>query len=201
MARATLRAIAVVVGVLSVALASPVDAQVPESIIPSPTPDSTPVKKERGGELQPAAPDSLKPPLSPKRAFLTSLLLPGYAQSRLNRPTGSMLYATVEVVAIGMMLKSAQDLRIAKGSRSDSVIVGYTTNNGVAVPTYAPGRYTIDRIKARRTHYEDWIAALIFNHLISAADAYVAANLWDFNANVSVSHGRRTATISARRSF
>ena len=43
-----------------------------------------------------------------------------------------------------------------------------------------------DRIKARRTHYEDWIAAIIFNHLFSGADAYVAANLWDFRTNIGV---------------
>ena len=33
---------------------------------------------------------------------------------------------------------------------------------------------------------EDWIAVIVFNHLFSGADAYVAANLWDFSANIGV---------------
>ena len=33
---------------------------------------------------------------------------------------------------------------------------------------------------------EDWVAAIVFNHLFSGADAYVAANLWDFNAHIGV---------------
>ena len=52
--------------------------------------------------------------------------------------------------------------------------------------TYIASRFIPDRVKARRTHYEDWIAAILFNHLFSGADAYVAANLWDFKANIGV---------------
>jgi hypothetical protein len=176
---------------------SSVSAQVPESIVPLPT--------QQPPARQLPKPDTIvKAPLSPRKAFLTSLLLPGYAQSRLNRPTASMLYAAFEVLAIGMARKSAQDLGEAKRFASDSVVTSYSVdpNTGQPAPaSYAPSRYTTERIEARRTHYEDWIAAIFFNHLISAADAYVAAQLWDFNANVSVNNGQRTATISAHRSF
>jgi len=69
---------------------------------------------------------------------------------------------------------------------------------GLAIPdTYIASRYTDDLIKARRTHYEDWIALLVINHLISGADAYVAANLWDFKANIGVVAAARSATIYA----
>jgi len=151
---------------------------------------------------QPAQPGSAdtthKPPLSPRRAFLTSLLIPGYAQTVLNRDKAAMLFAVVEIGSIGMARKAAQDLAEAKGLAHDSVVATYKIDpntglaeidpkTGLPIPdTYFASRFTPDRIKARRTHYEDWIAAIVFNHLISGADAYVAANLWDFHTNIGV---------------
>jgi hypothetical protein len=58
-------------------------------------------------------------------------------------------------------------------------------------------RYTAERVRARRTQYEDWIAVLVFNHLISGADAFVAAQLWDLPAQVSFRPTPRGATLSA----
>jgi hypothetical protein len=145
-----------------------------------------------------------KPPLSPRRAFLTSLLLPGYAQSRLNRPTASILFAAVEVAAIGMARKSAQDVREAERAPKDSIVASYTFDpvTGIATPSsYTQPRFTPGRVRARHLHYEDWIAVIAFNHIIAAADAYVAANLWDFKANVSMNAATRSATLTASRSF
>ena len=124
-----------------------------------------------------------------------------------------MLFTVIEIAAIGMARKSAQDLADAKGLPQDSVVATYkidpSTGRAVIDPktgqptpdTYILARSTPDLIKARRTHYEDWIAAIIFNHLFSGADAYVAANLWDFRANVGVASGERRATISASVAF
>jgi hypothetical protein len=73
---------------------------------------------------------------------------------------------------------------------------------GQPIPdTYVASRFTADRVRARRTHYEDWIAAIVFNHLISGADAYVAANLWDFGTNVNVTATPRSTTIVATLRF
>jgi len=114
-----------------------------------------------------------------------------------------MLFAVVEVGSIGMARKSAIDLQEAKALRGDSVVATYKIDEntglaqidpktGLPIPdTYIASRFTDDRVKARRTHYEDWIAAIIFNHLFSGADAYVAANLWDFRTNIgAVASGR-----------
>lgn len=140
--------------------------------------------------------DTPKPPLSPRRAFLSSLLLPGYAQTVFGRSKAAMLFAAIEVGSIGMARKSAIDLQEAKTMRGDSVVATYKIDEttgladidpktGLPIPdTYIASRFTDDRVKARRTHYEDWIAAIIFNHLFSGADAYVAANLWDFRTNI-----------------
>ena len=142
-------------------------------------------------------PDSTKPPISPRRAFLSSFILPGYGQDRLDRPKAAMLFSTVEVISLGMAAKAAHDLREAKGASQDSVVSTYRVDpaTGLAaldpktrqpIPaTYIHSRFDADRVKARRVHFEDWIAALFFNHLFAAADAYVAANLWDFHANVA----------------
>jgi len=156
-----------------------------------------------GVGAQPRADTVPRPPLSPRRAFLTSLLLPGYAQTVFGRNKAAMLFAVVEVGSIGMARKSAIDLQEAKALRGDSVVATYKIDEntglaqidpktGLPIPdTYIASRFTDDRVKARRTHYEDWIAAIIFNHLFSGADAYVAANLWDFRTNIgAVASGR-----------
>jgi hypothetical protein len=120
-----------------------------------------------------------------------------------------MLFTVVEIGAIGMARKAALDLAEAKGMPQDSVVATYqidpTTGKAVIDPktglpipeTWETSRYTQDRVKARRTHYEDWIAAIVFNHLFSGADAYVAANLWDFRTNIGVVATPRSAGIHA----
>jgi len=118
-----------------------------------------------------------------------------------------MLFGVVEIAAIGMARKSAYALAEAKQLVRDSVVATYEIdpvtgrvvldpNTGQPVPaTFTPSRFTPDRVRARRTHYEDWIAVIVFNHLIAGADAYVAANLWDFEGNVSVAATPRSMGI------
>ena len=167
-----------------------------------------------GQRPPPTQPDTTrKPPMTPRRAFLTSLVLPGYAQTVFGRDRAAMLFAVIEIGSLGMARKAAQDLAEAKGLPRDSVVATYkidpTTGvavidpkTGLPVPdTYIASRFTDDRIKARRTHYEDWIAAIVFNHLFSGADAYVAANLWDFKANIGVVAAPRGAGVRATLAF
>ena len=154
-----------------------------------------------------------QPPLSPRRAFITSLLLPGYAQTVFGRSKAAMLFAAIEVGSIGMARKSAIDLQEAKALNRDSVVASYKIDpetgiaqidpkTGLPIPdTYIASRFTDDRVKARRTHYEDWIAAIIFNHLFSGADAYVAANLWDFRTNIGAVARARGGVIYASVSW
>jgi hypothetical protein len=148
--------------------------------------------------------DSLKlPPISPRRAMVYSLLLPGYSQARLKRPTASIMFAVGEILAIGMARKAALDLREARSTRGDSIPTAFTadTVTGVITATdYVQNRLAA-RIGARRTHYEDWLAAIVFNHIISAVDAYVAANLWDFKANVAVTPTGNGASLGASLDF
>ncbi|MGI9091315.1 MAG: hypothetical protein ACR2GG_09450 [Gemmatimonadaceae bacterium] len=148
--------------------------------------------------------DSLKrPPIAPRRALVYSLLLPGYSQARLNRPTASVVFAAAEVLFIGMARKSSLDLREAKAAKRDSVATSFTVDpvTGAVTPTAYVRSPLVARLGARHTHYEDWIAAVIFNHIIAGADAYVAANLWDFKANVALDPSTHSATLGGSVAF
>jgi len=54
--------------------------------------DSTRVGARHKPPPRTPAPDTVKPPISPKRAFLYSLVVPGYGQSVLNRPIAGSLF-------------------------------------------------------------------------------------------------------------
>jgi hypothetical protein len=139
--------------------------------------------------------DTLAPPITSRRAFLYSLAIPGLAQSKLDRSTAGAFYFTVEAIAIAMAVKSANDLRIARKYSREAIIGGYQVDgngapllrDGVPVPDdTVRNRHAGDRVKARRTHFEDWITAIVFTHLFSAADAFVSAQLWDLPARVEM---------------
>ncbi len=168
-----------------VAMAGVVEAQ----RVPLPPPPDT-VKRDTvvprpARRIPNSIPDSLlRPPITPKAAFLHSLLVPGWGQSALRRTTAATIFASAELGMIYMVGKSRADLRSAKAlQRADSLTVGDPSRGEpvTKVPSVDPRL-----INARRLHLEDWIAAWIFNHLLAGADAYVAANLWDLPARVSI---------------
>ena len=152
----------------------------------------------------------LVPPISPRRAFLTSLLVPGLGQEQLRRPRARTLFALVELASAFMIVKSAEDLQDAKEACS-AEFCGF---DGPALPRIGPDGFRFEtrpiegpdliaaRVRARRTHLEDWIALMVFNHLLAGADAYVAAHLWDLPAQVSTSQSMpRTIGVGIRRTL
>lgn len=165
----------------------------------------------RAGVSAPAAP---LPPAtrvegpSPRRAFLTSLLLPGSMQLKMDRQKAAAIFLLAEGGTVGMSLKSWNDLSKAKAARRDTVGTPVLNPDGTPqtdpetgqpVIEYSPRNKNLaDRVRARRAHLEDWIAVVVFNHLFAGADAYVAANLADFDANVEVSSGERRMGLRAR---
>jgi hypothetical protein len=106
------------------------------------------------------------------------------------------MFFGAEVTWIALATKSAFDLRYARAHQRDSLVATYGFNPdgsvkvdslGRLVPaTLAPNRYATDRVAARRKHLEDYFALLIANHLLSGAEAFVAAQLWDLPAHVSI---------------
>jgi len=165
--------------------------------------------RQQGGQQPRAARDSLQPPVSPGRAFFLSLALPGLGQSRLNRPTAGGVYFMAEAVWLAMLVKAGHDLRVAKAHAKDVIVDTYQVDPNTGAPLIRDGKYVPkdtlrsrydepagqsptgdqqqrSRVKARRLHFEDWIAMLAFNHLFSAADAFVSSQLWDLPAQVEL---------------
>jgi hypothetical protein len=133
------------------------------------------------------------PPISPKRALLQSLLIPGWGQASLDRNTAGGLFVALEVTSIAMLVQSKKQLSIAREAARDSVL-DPATGTYVANPLAA-------RIRPRKRAVEDWTALLIFSHLIAAADAFVAAHLWDVPIEVQGHEGTRSASISTSIPF
>jgi hypothetical protein len=153
-----------------------------------------------------------RPPISPGRAFLASALVPGFAQAKLNRSTG-LLFVTVEAIGLTMYLKARHDLSLARKVARDSTPLSYLLDPVTGLPqrdeetgdlivaTWSPSRYPPGRISARRTHTEDWVAVLVFNHLFAAIDGYVAAQLWELPTQLELRALPRGLTIRARLSW
>ena len=190
--------------------ASSVAAQSADSARAGVRPASDSASGRAATARQPArvARDSLAPPVSPGRFFL-SLALPGLGQSRLNRPTAGGVYFMAEAIWLAMLVKAGHDLRVAKAHARDVVVDTYQVDPATGAPVIVGGKYAPkdtlrsryadpigqsasgdqqqrSRVKARRLHFEDWIAMLAFNHLFSAADAFVSSQLWDLPAQVEV---------------
>jgi hypothetical protein len=140
----------------------------------------------------------IKPPLSPRRAFLYSLAAPGLAQSRLGRPVAGAIFVFTESIAIAMLRESAAELRQARSFRTDSLVsIGNDPITGQ--PITHRSSYTDELINVRKSHVEDWIAFLIANHLFAGADAYVAAHLWDLPAQIKVTQQPNGTSVIAAR--
>jgi hypothetical protein len=134
-----------------------------------------------------------QPPISPRRALLQSMLIPGWGQASLDRNTAGGLFVALEVTSIAMLVQSKKQLSIAREAASDSVF-DPGTGGYVANPLAA-------RVRPRKRAVEDWTALLIFSHLIAAADAFVAAHLWDVPIQVQGHEGTRSASISTSIPF
>ena len=130
----------------------------------------------------------LRPPISPRRALVSSLLVPGLGQGRLQRPTAAAFFVAIELTAITMARKSGASMRAARALRTDTLPQSFPVDT-LGVPQRPTDVRTPDAIdelvRARRLHREDWFAVLAFNHLIAGAEAYVSANLWDLPAQIS----------------
>ena len=93
--------------------------------------------------------------IRPMGAFLRSLVLPGWGQAVTGRRVTGALFTTWEGVTVMMTLKAQSEVHYLKESRSSNV-------------------------GAKRQEVQDWIVLWVFNHLFSAAEAFVSAHLQDF---------------------
>lgn len=143
--------------------------------------------------------DSLRSPITPRRAFLYSFLVPGAGQAKLDRGYAGAMFFLIEVSAITLARRSAEDLRIARRFAGDSIPLRYTVdpitgapaldaNGDPQVAAWRLPRYDGAYVRTRKLHYEDWLAVVAFNHLFAGADAFVAAQLWDLPGKIGLRH-------------
>jgi hypothetical protein len=166
----------------------------------------TPLVATAQAPAAPVAITAATTPVKPGRAFFQSLLVPGLAQAKLDRPAGIIFVAT-ELLALTMYAKSTYDYRTARAFSRDSTPLRYTIDPTTGLPAtdpesgapvvaaWAASRYTEGLVRARRAHVEDWAALLIFNHLIAGADAFVAAQLWDLPGKVDFRIAPRVSRV------
>jgi len=143
------------------------------------------------------------PPITPRRAFIYSAILPGLGQSRLDRGSSGALFAAVELAAVVMVRRSGADLREARRYRTDTLPTNFNVGpGGTLTPVErVVGRYDADLVRTRRLHVEDWLAALAFNHLFAGADAFVAAQLWDIPVRLTATPTQFGPTFVASLRF
>lgn len=104
-----------------------------------------------------AAPRADLRPVTPMGAFFRSLLVPGWAQAKLDRRLTASLFMAWEGIALGMTLKAGVELGHLEAEGTDSL-----------------------RIEAKKREQQDWIALLAFNHLFAGLEGFVGSHLWDF---------------------
>ena len=144
------------------------------------------IPREPIRSLATVPPDSLHPPISARRAFFYSFLVPGSAQSILGRHKAAAAFMLVEAICIAMIRESGADVHEARRAANDTIIVSYVDANGNPGITTAPPRFGDAEIHTREAHVEDWAALLVGNHLFAGADAFVASHLWDVPIHVGM---------------
>lgn len=182
------RAALVLAGALAAAVAVPARAQVtpplPDTLRPPPqaAPPAAPADTVR-----PLARDTARPArvvrdtaaadtlggLSPKGAFLRSLVLPGWGQSELGSTNRGSIYFALEAASLWMLYTSNRKLDEAEQREAYLKVTGQI-----------PEDRTTGLVRSRRAQREDWITLSIFWLFFSGADAFVDAHLRDFNAHV-----------------
>jgi hypothetical protein len=156
-------------------------AQEPDTV---PLPAAPPPAQE---VVQPPAPslveaaaavaaDTLPPGyVSPRTAFVRSLVLPGWGQSSLGAPGRGGIYFALEAGSLWMTYKSHRKLREAEREQAVLRELGQLPRN-----------QRTPLVRDRRAQREDWITLSVFFLFFSGADAFVAAHLQDFEERVEV---------------
>lgn len=156
-------------------------AQEPDTV---PLPAAPPPVQE---VVEPAAPslvdavaavatDTLPPGyVSPRTAFVRSLVLPGWGQSSLGAPGRGGIYFALEAGSLWMTYKSHRKLREAEREQTVLRELGQL-----------PLNQRTPLVRDRRAQREDWITLSVFFLFFSGADAFVAAHLQDFEERVEV---------------
>jgi hypothetical protein len=162
----------------ALALAGPLAAQDSTITSPDTTLADTVAAPVAGDSVAPGAavPDSLiRRPVRPFGALWRSLLLPGWGQLKVGRKVTAGLFVITEGITVGMSIKAHNDVRALRRAGADSAAIAA-------------------KVRTR----EDWYVLLAVNHLLAGLEAFIAAHLMDFPAELRVERapGRVNAGVA-----
>ncbi len=99
--------------------------------------------------------------IPPLGALARSLVVPGWGQASVGRPVRGAFYFAAQAGSLFMVIKSQQKLEAARRA-------------------VAAGRADSSLVESRVSQREDWIVLSVFWAVLSGVDAWVSANLSDF---------------------
>jgi len=102
------------------------------------------------------------PPVTPLGALARSMVIPGWGQVEVGRPSRGAIYFAAEAASLYMVFKTQARLSAAK--RTDP-----------------PDEGLVD---SRTRQRENWIVLSVFIAFVSGLDAWVSANFWDFEPRI-----------------
>lgn len=123
--------------------------------------------------IRPLEPDSAR--LSARGALIRSLVLPGWGQSYVGAPGRGALYFALEAGSLWMTYRTwtaLSDARELESWMRDTGRLAEDEDFGL--------------VESREEQREDWIALSLFWILAAGADAYVSAQLADFDEHLGV---------------
>jgi hypothetical protein len=115
------------------------------------------------------------PGVSAVGAFARSVVLPGWGQAYVGSPGRGAVYFAMEAGTAWMTYKTWRQLEEARD------VQGWMRDSGLLLQTEK-----LDLVDAREQQFEDWVTLSIFVLLFSGIDAFVTAQLADFDEHVGV---------------
>lgn len=176
--------------VLSAALTAPAHGQVPDVALDTVTAVADTIPAE--GPV-------------PRNAFIRAMLVPGLGHAYIDAPRRGGIYFAIQTASWYMLLKTAAKLNDAREIEqrfvrfgTDSLRAEMAADTALARQLADPVRFqqALDNhpglegarslVDSRRRHRQDWIVYTLFFTFAAAVDAYVAAHLTDFPADITV---------------
>ncbi len=143
--------------------------------------------------------------ISPAKAFLRSLLVPGWGEASAHSYVRGGIFFAIETVSDYMLIKTIAKLNSAKSwenvrrtfvtdsfwtrAGQDSVFADSIARRGgleLAIDSVPAVRDAHGLVRSRKKQREDWITLAIFWTLAGGADAYINAQLSDFPTAIQI---------------
>jgi hypothetical protein len=129
---------------------------------------------------------------SPGKAFLRSLIIPGWGQYSVGAWERGTLFLALQGSSYYMLIRTNSRLNKAEAKLDDRiafvrdslVAIDDTVNLEVRLDTMSQITPQRSLVASRERHLQDWITYTIFFTLASGVDAFVAAHLADFPARI-----------------